>query len=162
VEALSPSHPVTQSPSHPVTQSPSHPVIQSSLFGPSRPKRFGQGAENAQEQVKADYWAIFDRPEDADTGLDAVAKAQAISAFARRWHDSYPMAVRCLLDEHASLTVAAVPASIGTGTPTLSSAPSGRPTARSSDRPAAPASTGACRQCGRRSTARRPACAGSP
>lgn len=41
-------------------------VIQSSLFGPSRPKRFGQGGENAQEQVKADYWAIFDRPEDVE------------------------------------------------------------------------------------------------
>jgi hypothetical protein len=33
--------------------------------------------KSAQEQVKADYWAIFDRPEDVEPGLDPVAKAQA-------------------------------------------------------------------------------------
>jgi putative transposase len=62
--------------------------------------------KNAQEQVKADYWAIFDLPEDVGAGPDAVAMAQAkIDSFATRWRDSYPAAVRCLLDERDSLTV---------------------------------------------------------
>ena len=42
---------------------------------------------------------IVHRPEDVEPGLDAVAKAQfCIGAFATRWRDSYPAAVRCLLD----------------------------------------------------------------
>ena len=62
--------------------------------------------KNAQAEVKADYWAIFDLPEDAQPGPDAVAKAQAkIDSFATRWRDSYPAAVRCLLDDRDSLTV---------------------------------------------------------
>jgi transposase-like protein len=61
---------------------------------------------HAQTEVKADYWAIFDLPEDVEPGLDAVAKAQArIDSFATRWRDSYPAAVRCLLDDRESLTV---------------------------------------------------------
>ena len=63
-------------------------------------------SKNAQAEVKADYWAIFDLPEDAQPGPDAVAKAQAkIDSFATRWRDSYPAAVRCLLDVRDSLTV---------------------------------------------------------
>jgi Transposase, Mutator family len=62
--------------------------------------------KNAQEQVKADYWTIFELPEDVAPGPDAVAKAQTrIDSFATRWRDSYPAAVRCLLDDRDSLTV---------------------------------------------------------
>ena len=62
--------------------------------------------KNAQEQVKADYWTIFDLPEDVEAGPQAVAMAQAkVDSFATRWRDSYPAAVRCLLDDRDSLTV---------------------------------------------------------
>jgi putative transposase len=45
-------------------------------------------------------------PESVEPGPDAVAFVQArIDAFARRWRDSYPAAVRCLLDDRDSLTV---------------------------------------------------------
>jgi transposase-like protein len=48
-------------------------------------------AKNAQADVKADYWAIFDLPEDIQPGIDAVKLAQnRIEAFAQRWRDSYP------------------------------------------------------------------------
>ena len=62
--------------------------------------------KNAHAAVKADYWAIFDVPDDIPPGLDAVATVQArIDAFAARWRDAYPAAVRCLLDDRDSLTV---------------------------------------------------------
>ena len=61
--------------------------------------------KNAQAEVKADYWAIFDVPEDVKPGLDAVAHVQKkIDEFARRWRDSYPGAVRCLLTDREQLT----------------------------------------------------------
>jgi putative transposase len=61
---------------------------------------------HAQAEVKADYWAIFDLPEDVEPGLDAVEVAQnRIDSFATRWRDAYPAAVRCLLDDRESLTV---------------------------------------------------------
>jgi transposase-like protein len=48
-------------------------------------------AKNAQADVKADYGAIFDLPEDIQPGIDAVKLAQnRIEAFAQRWRDSYP------------------------------------------------------------------------
>ncbi len=60
----------------------------------------------AQAEVKADYWAIFDVADTIEPGLEAVACAQKrIDAFEKRWHDSYPAAVRCLLDERESLTM---------------------------------------------------------
>jgi putative transposase len=63
-------------------------------------------SRNAQAQVKADYWAIFDVPEDIKPGLEAVAYVQKrIDSFAARWRDSYPAAVRCLLADRDSLTV---------------------------------------------------------
>jgi putative transposase len=63
-------------------------------------------SKNAQGDVKADYWAIFDLPEDVGPGIDAVKLAQSrIDAFAKRWRDSYPAAVRALLDDSESLTV---------------------------------------------------------
>ena len=61
---------------------------------------------NAQAQVKADYWAIFDVPDTIEPGLDAVGYAQKrIDSFDKRWRDTYPAAVRCLLDDRDSLTV---------------------------------------------------------
>ncbi|HET9654533.1 MAG TPA: IS256 family transposase [Kineosporiaceae bacterium] len=60
---------------------------------------------NAQAEVKADYWAIFDVDDTIEPGLDAVAHVQArIDAFARRWRDAYPAAVRCLLADREQLT----------------------------------------------------------
>ncbi|EUA42301.1 transposase, Mutator family protein [Mycobacterium xenopi 4042] len=62
--------------------------------------------KNAQADIKADYWAIFDLPDNIEPGLDAVKLAQSrIDTFAKRWRDSYPAAVRCLLDDRESLTV---------------------------------------------------------
>jgi len=61
--------------------------------------------KNAQAEVKADYWAIFDVPDTVEPGLVAVAHVQArIDEFVRRWRDSYPAAVRCLLVDRESLT----------------------------------------------------------
>ena len=58
----------------------SHPVVAVCSIAP---ETFGQGAENAHEQVRADYWAIFDLPEDVEPGLDAVTESQSrIDAFA--------------------------------------------------------------------------------
>ena len=62
--------------------------------------------KNAQAQVKADYWAIFDVPDTIEPGLDAVGYVQKrIDSFEKRWRDAYPAAVRCLLDDRDSLTV---------------------------------------------------------
>jgi putative transposase len=62
--------------------------------------------KHAQVQVKADYWAIFELPEDIAPGLGAVKQVQArIDAFATRWRDAYPAAVRALLKDRESLTV---------------------------------------------------------
>jgi transposase-like protein len=63
-------------------------------------------SRHAQAEVKADYWAIFELPEDVEPGLGAVATVQArIDSFSTRWRDSYPAAVRCLLADRDSLTV---------------------------------------------------------
>jgi putative transposase len=62
--------------------------------------------KNAQAEVKADYWAIFDVPDTIEPGPDAERHVQQrLDAFARRWRDSYPAAVRCLLADRDSLTV---------------------------------------------------------
>lgn len=62
--------------------------------------------KNAQVEVKADYWAIFDVPDTIEPGPDAVAHVQRrLDSFARRWRDSYPAAVKCLLADRDSLTV---------------------------------------------------------
>jgi putative transposase len=61
--------------------------------------------KNAQAEVKADYWAIFEVPDTLKPGLGAVAHAQTkIDDFVRRWRDSYPAAVRILLSDRESLT----------------------------------------------------------
>ena len=45
-------------------------------------------------------------PDKIEPGLDAVTYVQKrIDAFEKRWRDSYPAAVRCLLDDRDSLTV---------------------------------------------------------
>ena len=63
-------------------------------------------SKNAQAEVKADYWAIFEVPEDMAPGLDAVAYVhKRIDSFAARWRDSYPAAVHALLADRESLTV---------------------------------------------------------
>jgi putative transposase len=62
--------------------------------------------KHAQAEVKADYWAIFDVPDTVEPGPDAVRHVQArLDSFARRWRDSYPAAVKCLLADRDSLTV---------------------------------------------------------
>jgi transposase-like protein len=56
--------------------------------------------KNAQAEIKADYWAIVDVPDTIESGRDAVAYVQKrIDTFEKRWRDSYPAAVRCLLDD---------------------------------------------------------------
>jgi putative transposase len=63
-------------------------------------------SKNAQAEVKADYWAIFDVPDTIEPGPAAEAYVQArIDSVAARWRDSYPAAVRCLLADRESLTV---------------------------------------------------------
>ena len=62
--------------------------------------------KDAQADVKAAYWAIFDIPDTIALGLNAVAIAQQrIDRFAQRWRDAYPAAVRSLLADRESLTV---------------------------------------------------------
>jgi putative transposase len=77
------------------------------LYGSTRARNLlAKVPKNAQPDVKSDYWAIFDVPDTVEPGLDAVAFVQhRIDAFARRWRDSYPAAVRCLLTDRDSLTV---------------------------------------------------------
>ena len=56
--------------------------------------------KNAQAEVKADYWQIFEVPDTLKPGLDAAAFVQKkIDAFALRWRDAYPAAVRILLSD---------------------------------------------------------------
>ena len=63
--------------------------------------------KNAQAEVKADYWAIFDLPEEIEPGpRRGRVRAEAGSTRSpKRWRDSYPAAVRCLLADRDSLTV---------------------------------------------------------
>jgi len=63
-------------------------------------------SKNAQTQIKADYWEIFNVPQDVEPGLQAEALVQKrIDAFAARWRASYPSAVECLLAGRENLTV---------------------------------------------------------
>lgn len=62
--------------------------------------------KNALAEVKADYWAIFEVPDEIEPGPDAVAFVnKRIDEVALRWRDSYPAAVRCLLADREGLTV---------------------------------------------------------
>ncbi|CPX30294.1 transposase%2C mutator type [Mycobacteroides abscessus] len=61
--------------------------------------------KNAQAEVKADYWSIFEVPDTIEPGPDAVGYVQKrLDVFEKRWRDSYPAAVRCLLSDRDSLT----------------------------------------------------------
>jgi transposase-like protein len=58
-----------------------------------------------QDEVKADFWAIFDVG-DAEPGDQAVSVAhRQAAAFAAKWKARYPSAVACVTDDLASLTV---------------------------------------------------------
>ena len=62
-------------------------------------------SEGDRDQVKADFWAIFDLPEEFEPGDAAVAEAsRRADAFAGKWQPKYPGAVACVLDDLASLT----------------------------------------------------------
>ena len=58
-----------------------------------------------QEQVKADYWAIFDLDKSDEPGLELVTRIQArIDAFGDTWGAAYQAAIKCLLQDRTSLT----------------------------------------------------------
>jgi putative transposase len=62
--------------------------------------------KHAQADVKADYWAIFDLPDNTEPGLATeIVVQERIDAFAARWQASYPGAVTCLLTGRENLTV---------------------------------------------------------
>ena len=65
------------------------------VSGASRPDNvLAKVPKNAQAQVKADYWAIFDVPDTIEPGLHAVGYVQKrIDSFDKRWRDAYPAAV---------------------------------------------------------------------
>jgi putative transposase len=61
--------------------------------------------KGAQNEVKAEFWKIFDDIE-AEPGQDAVNVARSrIAAFEQRYSSTYPAAVKCLTTDVASLTV---------------------------------------------------------
>jgi putative transposase len=58
------------------------------------------------DEVKAEYWAIFDLDGDIEPGQSAVDTARRrAEVFADRWRARYPRAVDAVLDELPSLTV---------------------------------------------------------
>lgn len=58
-----------------------------------------------QDEVKADYWAIFDNIEEPE-GEQAIAEAnQRADKFADKWRAAYPSAVACVVDDLPALTV---------------------------------------------------------
>jgi putative transposase len=60
--------------------------------------------KHAQEQLKRDYWAIWNGIE-ADSGEAALAEAaKRIKAFAAKWQTLYPAAVECLTTDVEHLT----------------------------------------------------------
>lgn len=60
---------------------------------------------HAQDDVKRDYWAIFDRIE-APAGPKAVAEARRrAKAFCAKWRKLYPAAVACVEDDIDALIV---------------------------------------------------------
>ena len=62
-------------------------------------------SEVDRDEVKADFWAIFDLPDEIAPGDAAVAEARRrAEAFAARWQVKYPAAVACVLDDLGSLT----------------------------------------------------------
>jgi len=65
----------------------------------------GTVSESDRDQVKADFWAIFDLPDRIAPGDAAVVEARRrADAFAATWQAKYPRAVACVTDDLASLT----------------------------------------------------------
>ena len=65
----------------------------------------GKVSESDRDEVKADFWAIFDLPDEFEPGDAAVAEARRrADAFAATWQAKYPRAVACVKDDLASLT----------------------------------------------------------
>jgi hypothetical protein len=59
----------------------------------------------AQDEVKAEFWKIFDDI-DAPPGQEAVDVARGrIASFEKRYGTIYPVAVKCLTTDVAGLTV---------------------------------------------------------
>jgi transposase-like protein len=62
-------------------------------------------SEADRDQVKADFWAIFDIPAHVEPGESAVAEAgRRAERFAAKWSSAYPGAVACVTDDLGSLT----------------------------------------------------------
>jgi putative transposase len=62
-------------------------------------------SEGDRDEVKADFWAIFDIGDDIAPGDAAVAEARhRAEAFAAKWRAKYPSAVACVTDDLGSLT----------------------------------------------------------
>jgi putative transposase len=59
---------------------------------------------HAQGEVKAAYWAIFDVPADTPPQNAEALVQQRIQTFAGSYHQTFPAAVRCLLDDRQALT----------------------------------------------------------
>jgi putative transposase len=58
-----------------------------------------------RDEVKADFWAIFDIGDDIAPGDAAVAEARRrAEQFATKWRAKYPSAVACVTDDLGSLT----------------------------------------------------------
>jgi len=62
-------------------------------------------SEDDRDEVKADFWAIFDLPDDVEPGDAAVAEARRrAETFAGKWQPKYPGAVACVVDDLPALT----------------------------------------------------------
>jgi len=60
--------------------------------------------KHAQDQVKSDFWAIWNGIEE-DAGEAAVLEAEKrVKAFSTKWKKLYPAAVACLEDDLGHLT----------------------------------------------------------
>ena len=58
-----------------------------------------------RDEIKAAFWELFDLPDDIEPGQAAVQHAQAgIDGFARRYHNEFPAAVKCLLSDRQAPT----------------------------------------------------------
>jgi putative transposase len=65
----------------------------------------GKVSEADRDDVKADFWKIFDLPEHVEPGDAAVAEARRrAQTFAATWQPKYPGAVACVVDDLGSLT----------------------------------------------------------
>jgi transposase-like protein len=62
-------------------------------------------SEVDRDEVKADFWKIFDLPDEIEPGDAAVAEARRrAEVFAAKWQPEYPGAVACVLDDLPALT----------------------------------------------------------